>query len=286
MSLEVNSSSRENPFVAFRSYVIDSLHRLNLFSDHPYWSLNLTTCEQIISTRVFVILLSICLLILSIYSSLILVTKQITLEKFSLEDFERYEKLYPQTINVPCTNISILYENFLNVSPILHEVCSSSFVKTRWISSLFFPNATSHDILDYRTYGFAHYRSLKLFCRIARLTIRDHQRRFSSNYFTNRYTLSRKQFNEIALVLFNNFQGNLLTNERQTAKLISMMTSRNLLFSALRTNYYIQSQPGSKSYFIYNVNYGSTCDCRLNGNQCFHPAQRYPGYPVRIYPKK
>lgn len=282
MSIEVKQS--KNPFVAIRSYLVDSFNRLNLFSDHPYWSLNLTSSEQIFSTRLFLILISICLLILSIYSSLILVTNQMTLEKFSLNDFERLEKLYPQTINVPCTEISIMYDKFLNVSPILHEVCSSPFVTTRWISSLFLPNATSHNILDFRTYGFAHYRSLKLFCRIARQTIRDNQRRFSSNYFTNRYVLSRNQFNEISSVLFHNFQKNLLTNEKQTARLISMMTARNRLISALRTNYYIQSKPGSRNYITYNAAYRSNqsiCDCRLNGNQCFYPAGGFYNWTKR-----
>ena len=257
MSIEVQRPSRENPFVAIRSYLLDSFNRLNLFSDHPYWSLNLTSSEQILSTRLFLILISICLLILSIYSSLILVTNQITLDKFSLDDFERLEKLYPQTINVPCTELSIMNQKFLNLSPIFHEVCSSPFVKTRWISSLFLPNATSHNILDFRTYGFAHYRSLKLFCRIARQTVHDNQRRFSSNYLTNRYVFSRNRFNEISSVLFNNFQRNLLTNEKQTVRLISMMTARNRLISALRTNSYIQSKPGSRNYITYNAAYRS-----------------------------
>ena len=288
ISTQIKRPSRKNPFSALRSHLIDSFHRLNLFDDHPYWSTNLTHSQQIHSTRLYLLLISIGLLILAIYSSLNLFNHQVTLKKFSLDDFERLEKLYPQTINVPCTQISIHYDQFLNFSPIFHQVCSSSFVSTHWISSLFLPNATSHNILDFRTYGFAQYRALKLFCRIAQQTVEDNHRTFNTTFLTNRHAFSREQFNEIASVLWENFQRNLFTNEKETAHLISMMTAQNRLLSALRTNYYAQSKPGSRNYAIYNAVYlrknqsnNSICDCQMQSNQCFYPAGAFYNWTTR-----
>jgi hypothetical protein len=58
-----------------------------------------------------------------------------------------------------------------------------------------------------------------------------------------------------------------------------MITAQNQLISALRTNYYIESKPGSRQYDTNNGIYleenktdNSTCDCKLRENQCIYPA--------------
>jgi hypothetical protein len=58
-----------------------------------------------------------------------------------------------------------------------------------------------------------------------------------------------------------------------------MITAQNQLVSALLTNYYFESKPGSQKYPLYHRIYleqnktdNSTCDCRLRGNHCIYPA--------------
>ena len=285
---EIQRSSRKNPLVAVRSHLIDSLHRLNLFKDHPFWTPNLNYSEQIISTRLTLLFISLSLIILITYSTLTIVTHQIILNEFSLDDFERLEKLHPETIDVPCSQISIPYKEFLHLSPKVHQVCSSAFIGNEWISSLYLFNATRHNLLDFRRYGFAHYRSLRLLCRLARQTVKDAHRIFNSTYLTNRYTFSRKQFTELSSVLFDNFHRNILINEKQTINMISMITARSGLMSALQTNYYIQAIPGTKEYLLYDGLYlvpNQTddwyCDCRLESNQCFYPAGVFYNWTLR-----
>jgi hypothetical protein len=279
-------------FSAGRSHLINSVNELSLYSNDPVWSSRLTYSEQIISTRLFLLLISISILIVIIYSSLLVVTYDITLTKFSIEDFERLEKLYPYTINVPCREVSIPYNKFLNLSPIFHQVCSSPFIGHQWISSLFLLNATSHNILDYRTFAFAQYRSLGLLCDISRRLVKDFHRTFNFTRLLTRHALSRIQFHEISSVLLNNFQRNLLTNANRTVNVMSMITAQNQLISALRTNYYIESKPGSRKYFIYNGIYlkenktdNSTCDCRLRGNQCIYPAGAFYNWTLPEFSK-
>jgi hypothetical protein len=277
--LKIQSSPSKNIISAARSHLINSFRQLNLFSDDPFWSSTLTYSEQIISTRLFLIFISISLFIVIIYSSLSIVTHDVTLYQFSRNDFEKLEQIYPSTINAPCSDVSIPYNNFLSLSPIFHEVCSSEFISDKWISSLFFLNATSHNILDYRTFAFSQYRSLSLLCNISQQSVKDTHHRFSSTNLITRHVLSRIQFDEISSVLFNNLQQNFLTNEKRTGHVISMITAQNRLISALRTNYYIESIPGSKRYITYNGAYleqnqtnGSFCDCRFRANQCVYPA--------------
>src|SRR5690242_6859317 len=102
-SNELKIRSSKNIFSAVRSHLIDSFHELNFYSNDPFWSSTLIYSEQILSTRLFLILISISLIIVIIYSSLSIVTYDITLHKFSINEFERLESIYPNTINALCS---------------------------------------------------------------------------------------------------------------------------------------------------------------------------------------
>ncbi|CAF4225273.1 unnamed protein product, partial [Rotaria sordida] len=276
--IEVSSSSK-NIISATRSYSIRVTQQLNLFSDNPFWSSTLSVSEQILSTRLFLVLISISLLTVIGYASLTIRTHDVTLNKFSLSDFERLGVLYRSTIKAPCTQVSIPFNKVLNLSSQFHPVCSSPFIRRKWISSLFLFNATSHNILDYRTFAFAQFRSLRLLCHLSRRAVNDACRAFNTTHLIERNAFSRARFNEIASILVANLKRNVLTNEKRTANVVSMMTAQNRLLSALRTNYYIHSVPGSRNYITYNTVYleknGTeklSCDCRLKGNQCTYPA--------------
>ncbi|CAF3985031.1 unnamed protein product [Rotaria sordida] len=276
--IEVSSSSK-NIISATRSYSIRVTQQLNLFSDNPFWSSTLSVSEQILSTRLFLVLISISLLTVIGYASLTIRTYDVTLNKFSLSDFERLGVLYRSTIKAPCTQVSIPFNKFLNLSSQFHSVCSSPFIRRKWISSLFLFNVTSHNILDYRTFAFAQYRSLRLLCHLSRRAVNDACRAYNTTHLIDRNAFSRVQFNEIASILVANLKRNVLTNEKRTANVVSMITAQNQLLSALRTNYYIHSVPGSRQYLTYNAVYleqnGTeklSCDCRLRGNQCTYPA--------------
>ena len=208
---------------------------------------------------------------------------------------ERLESIYPNSINVPCTQVSIPYSKFFNFSPEFHQICSSKFIEKKWISSLFLFNTTSHNILDFRTFAFSQFRSLNLFCRTARQSINDAHRTFNSTHLVTNQLFSRALFNEIASVLTKNFQQNVIANAKQTVKVVSMFIAQNKIFSALRTNYYIQSKAGSSLYLVFNQIYleqkgtnQSSCDCRLGGNKCIYPAGAFYNWtlPEIGYPAK
>jgi hypothetical protein len=281
---DIPNKSRQSPslrtiFIAARSRLFHVIRELNLFSDNPFWSSALNHSEQILSTRLFLLLLFFSLLIITTYASLTIRTHHVTLEQFSLADFERLEARYPTTINVRCTHVSNSYRKFFYLSPKFHQICSSSFIKRRWISSLFLHNATSHHILDFRTFTFAQFRALALLCRTARQAVHDAYRTFNSTHLITNHVLSRNHFTEISAVIIDNFRQTLLANEKQMARLVSMTITLNGIVSALGTNYYIHLVPSPRKYVIFNDTYlnenqtsESTCDCRLKENQCSYPA--------------
>jgi hypothetical protein len=278
------SSSSRNSAIATPSH---PSRNLNLYSRHPFWSSRLTTTEQILTTRLFIILLFISLVTIIIFTSFTTRTHDVTLKQFNHMDFERFEALHSASINVPCAQISIPHHKFLRLTSQFHQICSSSFIESEWISSLFLSNATSHNILDYRTFTFAQFRALALLCQTARQAVNDGYHTFITTHLITSHALSRTQFNQIVATLINNFKRHIVANEKRTSKVVSMSIAHNRLLSALRTNYYIQSVPGSRAYSTYNGMYMNenekhsvACDCRLEGNQCFYQAGGFYNWTV------
>ena len=275
----MSNKSLKSLFVDARLNLIRIIRELNLFSNNPFWSFALNYSEKILSTRLFLLFLSVSLLIIISYTTLVVQTHSVTLEQFSVATFEQLQTRYSTTINAPCTHVTNPYYKFIRLSPKFHQICSSPFVSDKWISSLFLPNATSHNILDFRTFSFAQFQALALLCQTAYRSVHDGYRTFNSTHLITDRVLSRAEFNEIANAVIKNLRYYLIANENRTARIVLMSIAQNRLMSALRTNFYIKSEARSGLSVVHNGVYLMKnrtslieCDCRLQGNQCVHPA--------------
>lgn len=77
---------------------------------------------EIITTRLFLILLSLIISVLLIYLSSTDVTQNILVRSPSIEVFERLYKQYSATLVCPCSQSTVRYDQFITVKPIYHEV--------------------------------------------------------------------------------------------------------------------------------------------------------------------
>ena len=84
--------------------------------------------NQLISTRLFVVLLLLSLTILLTYVSTVTIDKTITLTQPSQRQYQQIADQHSQTLTCPCTQISIENNVFLSNNYTLHQVCSSDFV--------------------------------------------------------------------------------------------------------------------------------------------------------------
>ena len=288
------SSSRNICHAAYSDF-IHTLQELNLFSHHPFWSSTLKLSEQILSTRLYIFFLFISLLLMTIYVNLNIRTHTITREQFSMSDYERIQSLYPTTTYVPCTQIANPYSDLIHLNIKFHQICTSSFVDTSWISSLFIPNTTTttrlHNVLDIHTFTFAQLQALALLCQTAHESIYDGHRTFNSTQLITTSLRSRDEFNEIVHVLIENFRSQIIANENRTARIVSMNIAYNRFMSALRTNFHAAYDPLIDIFIVHNDIYpreNSTCDCRLEGNRCTYPASisrfKIPGLKAGCMP--
>ncbi|CAF0987420.1 unnamed protein product [Adineta steineri] len=142
--------------------------------------------NQRISTRIFIILLTVSLTVLILYTSLINVTQTIHTISPTISQYSQLYSTYPQTLSCACTDISIEYDKFLQVNYKLHQICTSVFVTDYWID--YFNNARPLSILngdDFRASGSFMFQALNTFCQLSNQTIYNRLIQFYSTQYVS-----------------------------------------------------------------------------------------------------
>lgn len=103
---------------------IKRFKRLNLFPDakNIQETNALILRGQIITTRIYLVLLYASLLILILFTVLSQKLITDTISKPSLATYEHLRARYPNTLSCPCENIAIYHEDFLSVTATYHQV--------------------------------------------------------------------------------------------------------------------------------------------------------------------
>lgn len=81
-----------------------------------------TRRNHIQSTRVFLVLISLSMVILTGYTMLSERTYTVNVQNLSQSEYERLQAIYPNTLTCPCSKISIPLGSFINISVTFHQV--------------------------------------------------------------------------------------------------------------------------------------------------------------------
>ncbi|CAF1040155.1 unnamed protein product [Adineta ricciae] len=172
----------KNPNIESVSYVErmrmlnQSLLRLNLFKNKNKRSKSNIKQQRII-TCVYLILFIGLFLVLIFFTSLSteIVTRSVV--NPSIDMYNNLQVLHSKTLRCSCINTTIPYEDFISLSPTLHQICSSEFIDPQWISlweefsSLWIP-------VDWRHRAHGYLRLLSNLCQLANRTRENAVSRF------------------------------------------------------------------------------------------------------------
>lgn len=208
-----------------------SILELNLFEKRSNEPLRLRRGR--IATRLYLILLIGMISVLIAYISMSGQTIHTTVQAPSVEQYEDLRKHYSDTLQCPCTVVSILYQEFITVTPTFHQLCSSNFVQPWWYES--FPSYVDLDSFLLSSAS-SHFRTLAMFCEIANRTIVDATRRFSSTAFVNAQMITRDLFKAETDAFVYTFLNSTRANFLYTMSLIHAIIQANQYVSAMSTN--------------------------------------------------
>lgn len=129
----------------------------------------------------------------------------ITVNEPNEDQYTELFNLYSNSLSCSCSQMSILYSDFLNVTFKLHQVCSSDFVSDKWIYYLLTFNPSTVPVWtetifsrDFRMFGGAYFQFLKSFCSLASFNIAEHKSLLIQTPLISSFLLPFDVFNQTA----------------------------------------------------------------------------------------
>jgi hypothetical protein len=168
---------------------------LNLF-DSPESRSNASELRiALISTRFYIILLTITIINLITYASLIVQTQTVMIQKPPETIYTNLLKKYPNSLSCPCEHIAIDYKDLINISIKYHPVCESQFISDAWIHHLFIQNISGFLPNDFRLIASSYFQLLATLCSTAQGSVQNAVNDFFSKIFLTKYLLLSTSLN-------------------------------------------------------------------------------------------
>jgi hypothetical protein len=216
---------------------------LNIYKDDEPLAIE----EQFYSTRLYLSLLGVTILILLIFTGVTVPARTTTVTSPSLSLFEYLSDRYPSTLSCTCSQPVIPYSAFLSLAPRYHQVCSSVFISQSWISTLFSFRLNHYYPLDFRTAASSQFQILASLCRFAAQSITDSVKAFSMDQLVTVSALSRTVFDQQYVVLVKQLQTTTIADANMIDEYISFSIAQNFLSSSLRTTSYVETSTDASS---------------------------------------
>ncbi|CAF4181971.1 unnamed protein product, partial [Adineta steineri] len=254
---------------------------VNLFPSIPPSTNESDLRNQRISTRLFIIALVFSTTILIGYNFLIDVTKVNNINSPNLTQYLDLYSKYPQTLTCPCSDITIKYEEFLEIDYMLHQLCSSVFVTNDWIAYLAQNHIlTTEYIAGFLELGTYMFQALKTFCESSNKTISDSLSQFYFSEYTSLTVISKQLFESQSQILMDQFKSSTKNTFLSFLQTLRDTTQANTPLSAVQSAY-IFYLPDIDDIVIQGLA-EYQCSC-TSTPQCTQPLQMYdPDFPVQF----
>jgi hypothetical protein len=268
--------------IKLTTHVHRTIYNFNLFPSD-----NKTDEEEdpvgIISTRLYILLIFVGLLILGFYTSLSERNQTYTVESPSLEKFEELYSIHSSTLDCPCSRFSMSYGRMLDVYPRYHSICTSEYLEDYWLSYF---GRVEHDLdslgfitPDFRQSGQSFFDLIKILCKTANETVSDALKVFKSRRLVTVSILSRLQFNLTTKTRMKQFEERTISSFVDLIQLIRSSIQTNQIAEEMWTNlgplsvYNNQTSKWSLRFRPRDF-YTNSCSCALS-YQCSRPVGFY-----------
>ncbi|CAF4581566.1 unnamed protein product, partial [Rotaria sp. Silwood2] len=268
------------PKFSFRS-ILRRFSRLNLFSSNSSNQNNEHELhDQLLATRIFLIVFIVSVIILTIYSSQVQLTKTVTINNPSIEQYFSLYKIHSETVACPCENIAIQRKTFISLQATFHQVCQSNFVNLNWLYGIYYTSMNREIYVnDFRLIGSSIFGTILSLCQLSFMTVNDGLVDFNAASFVSVKVISEKQLlmqSESLIDVFISTSENAFINALQ---LVRDTTYANSLLSGFDTSTSVELFSINEKLFKVSLlprryNLSTSCTC-YNDPTCIEPAGIY-----------
>lgn len=227
------------------------------------------------------------------YTFLVVRNQVVTIENTSFDIYQQLCNNHLDALQCPCSRVSISYEAFLNVTFVLHQVCSSDSVSPIWLNYLasfdpiILPSWAIPDTHDFRTMAASYFQLLSTFCSLAKSNIEDAQHIFSSIRFINDQVLSRSFFIQQTHAMIDSYIKTTRNDFERLSDWIKVTFNTTYMLTGTNTNFDITvSDNGTiiikpRVYAVAyqtddeSVHFSAACMCHMVDHDCFGLAVLY-----------
>ncbi|CAF1384653.1 unnamed protein product [Adineta ricciae] len=208
--------------------------------------------DGIYSTRIYILFLFLGLIILLFYSSISTQIRSITIKNPTFDIYKQLFQKYSSTLTCSCSQISIKYSSIINISTILHQVCSSDFIQgDKWLFT-----------------GMGIFRVLQKICHLSIETITNELAIFNNLDFFSTEVLTNDTFYTQILSIIEQFKRQTLSSFRNLYQLVQVSIQFNhfIIPSSYDTGFLTYKTNSTEQLFFWSLkkfnNYN--CSCTLN----------------------
>ena len=239
-----------------------------------------TRHQERLNTRVYIALLVGSMIVIVFYAGLIQHSENRILQTPSQIAYEQLFGQYSDTLQCPCSSVSIAQNDFIShLNASLHPVCSSALARPEWSTYLLGnPLLSADEFLldfDFRRWGLLLFKTLTSLCSLANETLTIAIVQYQARRFISNQLLPQALFEAENDARLQQFQTATSTIFRNIVGPIRAAAQGNTLITVFKTNwipkvdYFAIGVPLLTVPVVYN---NSNCSCATSSS-CSQPAK-------------
>lgn len=224
-----------------------------------------------IASRVYVIFFVLTFINLTAFTAFTPETHVTEFTSPTQSTFDSLRERYSLSLTCPCSQVSISNSEFLFIQPTAyHQVCSSYFVSSNFINSIWGSDASSAFILfnDGKIIS-SQFRLLSFLCSLAKNITEQQRNVFLAQKLVTLETLTWQSFQTRVDSLVNNFINETPARFQQLHVYINDILHANQLHNLFFTNWDLKESSAKDGYYmltntiLYNET-GQSCSCDVS----------------------
>jgi len=166
-------------------------------------------------------------------------TISVKVESPSVTSFVQLYDQYPFTLDCPCSQTTLEYNQFIfDIKAQLHEICSSDFITSRWIDLQFIESPVRVFFTnDIRYQSQMHFKLLSTLCRVANQTINDNLQSLYRTKFTTNKVITPSSFKIQTDLIIEQFKRTVPGSYQRALQLIEINPEINQLVVPLSSDF-------------------------------------------------
>ncbi|CAF1563845.1 unnamed protein product [Adineta ricciae] len=221
------------------------------------------------ATRLYILLFLSSFIILVFYTIIqpFTITKIIDEPEFSF--YKRLEETYGNKLKCSCSRIASVYNDYVEITPKFHPICSSEFISDEWrirLTNGLVSNLSIYSTSDYRRYLPAHLQYLQRLCLIFNESVHQTVNDFLTSLLVTTELLTKENFHNRLNTLIDQSESKVSILFSRFLSMIQTITHGNAFMSTYGTNFqHSYLLDVSKKTYAYSegIIYDDNCSCSL-----------------------